>query len=122
MFTFLRRCEGPESGRGQGEREKDRDRRLETEPGKGKAETVGQTDPQKDRQRAGREGPGGGGRGEERKCQRHSEQDTRRWRSKDRLQERSGENQGRAHNMRHGKKQKGSSPAPTTALPVKKPN
>lgn len=122
MFTFPRRCEGPESGRGRG-RGRDGDRNPETEPRKGETE--------QDRQKHGKTGSESRQRGTRQRGSRESEKvkdsyteqdETQRWRPKkrqrwtDRLQERRREGQGRAHKMRNGKKQKEASPAYTTIL------
>lgn len=82
MFTFPRRCEGPESGRGRG-RGRDGDRNPETEPRKGETE--------QDRQKHGKTGSESRQRGTRQRGSRESEKakdsyteqdETQRWRPK----------------------------------------
>lgn len=82
MFTFLRRCEGPESGRGRG-RGRDGDRNPETEPRKGETE--------QDRQKHGKTGSEsrqrgirqtGSGESEKAKDSYTEQDETQRWRPK----------------------------------------
>lgn len=127
MFTFPRRCEGPESGRGRG-RDRDGNPRQAEEPrnpGVPGAEEAGagQTERQTD-SRGPREWRGGatwGGRAKNAERDRTETETKKKKKERDRQTPKRGARRAKkeAHKMKHEKKQKETFPAHNAAtLPV----